>query len=105
MSDLINIAMQNRITDLEAELKEKNRRLVETNGFLHDKTEALKEILFDCIGGQDPRTLRGGVLKAIVLQIKNIAEDALDEDPTPWCSACGAKLAKDCKCGPIADND
>lgn len=28
-----------------------------------------------------------------------------DYDPTPYCLACGAKRAKDCKCGPIADND
>ena len=28
-----------------------------------------------------------------------------DFDPTPWCAACGAQLAKQCKCGPVADND
>lgn len=28
-----------------------------------------------------------------------------DPDPTPWCSGCGAKRERDCKCGPIAAND
>jgi hypothetical protein len=28
-----------------------------------------------------------------------------DYDPTPWCSYCGAKRAKQCKCPPTADND
>lgn len=26
-------------------------------------------------------------------------------DPTPWCSACGAKTMKKCNCGPIPEND
>jgi hypothetical protein len=29
----------------------------------------------------------------------------LDEDPTPWCSCCGAEEPEDCFCGPIAAND
>lgn len=28
-----------------------------------------------------------------------------DDDPSPWCSGCGAMTAKRCKCGPIADNN
>ena len=28
-----------------------------------------------------------------------------DRDPTPYCSACGAKKEADCHCGPIADNE
>lgn len=28
-----------------------------------------------------------------------------EADPTPWCSACGAKRKADCACGPLADND
>lgn len=28
-----------------------------------------------------------------------------DYDPTPWCSGCGAMTRKNCKCGPIADNE
>lgn len=27
------------------------------------------------------------------------------EDPTPWCSGCGARHQKDCDCGPIANNE
>jgi hypothetical protein len=26
-------------------------------------------------------------------------------DPTPWCTACGAKTREKCNCGPIADNN
>jgi hypothetical protein len=26
-------------------------------------------------------------------------------DPTPWCSHCGAKRRQDCNCGPKAEND
>jgi hypothetical protein len=26
-------------------------------------------------------------------------------DPSPWCSACGARRQADCHCGPIADNE
>lgn len=33
------------------------------------------------------------------------AGDDVDNDPTPWCSACGAMFVGDCNCGPIADND
>ncbi len=33
---------------------------------------------------------------------KQMAED---EDPTPWCSWCGAKTRSKCHCGPRADND
>lgn len=28
-----------------------------------------------------------------------------DWDPTPLCAGCGAMLVKQCKCGPLADND
>lgn len=28
-----------------------------------------------------------------------------DEDPTPWCSGCGAKTKSKCNCGEIADNE
>lgn len=28
-----------------------------------------------------------------------------DEDPTPYCSHCGAKTKSKCDCGPIPDND
>ena len=28
-----------------------------------------------------------------------------EEDPTPWCLACGAMLSKNCHCGPYADNN
>lgn len=27
------------------------------------------------------------------------------EDPTPWCSWCGARNSSQCDCGPRADND
>ena len=27
------------------------------------------------------------------------------EDPTPYCSACGARCKADCDCGPIAENE
>lgn len=29
----------------------------------------------------------------------------LPEDPTPWCTACGAMTQAKCTCGPTADND
>jgi len=29
----------------------------------------------------------------------------LDEDPTPWCSYCGAMDVALCDCGPIAENN
>jgi len=32
------------------------------------------------------------------------SEVSEDYDPTPWCSACGARRQADCDCGPIADN-
>lgn len=28
-----------------------------------------------------------------------------DEDPTPWCTACGARKRENCRCGPIAENE
>lgn len=28
-----------------------------------------------------------------------------EQDPTPWCSGCGAMRKADCHCGPIADNE
>jgi hypothetical protein len=28
-----------------------------------------------------------------------------ERDPTPWCTACGAKHKRDCHCGPIAENE
>lgn len=31
--------------------------------------------------------------------------DAEDEDPTPWCNACGARTRSECHCGPIAENE
>jgi hypothetical protein len=27
------------------------------------------------------------------------------DDPTPWCSGCGAMRKTDCHCGPLADNE
>ncbi len=30
---------------------------------------------------------------------------AEDYDPTPYCSACGARFKADCDCGPIARNE
>jgi hypothetical protein len=31
--------------------------------------------------------------------------EAIDYDPTPWCSGCNAMTQQKCKCGPIAEND
>jgi len=31
--------------------------------------------------------------------------DLGDDDPTPYCSWCGAKTAKNCDCGPISADD
>ena len=31
--------------------------------------------------------------------------EAQDEDPTPYCTWCGAKSRKGCNCGPRAEND
>lgn len=31
--------------------------------------------------------------------------DHPDYDPTPYCSACGARKRSDCHCGPLASND
>ena len=33
------------------------------------------------------------------------AREYPDYDPTPWCTACGARTQERCKCGPIAAND
>jgi len=33
------------------------------------------------------------------------AELAADDDPTPWCSRCGARRQADCHCGPIDPMD
>lgn len=35
----------------------------------------------------------------------HIDETVDDEDPTPWCSWCGAKTPDKCKCPPRAEND
>lgn len=32
-------------------------------------------------------------------------EARTDDDPTPWCNACGAMKREQCDCGPLADND
>jgi hypothetical protein len=29
----------------------------------------------------------------------------LPEDPTPWCSGCGAMKPSNCHCGPIVENN
>ncbi len=29
----------------------------------------------------------------------------IEEDPTPWCHACGAKFKRQCHCRPVAEND
>jgi hypothetical protein len=39
-------------------------------------------------------------MSALVIETKDI-----EEDPTPYCHMCGAKSAKNCDCGPIADNN
>lgn len=31
--------------------------------------------------------------------------DSDDYDPTPWCAQCGAMRARNCNCGPIAENN
>ena len=33
------------------------------------------------------------------------AREGDEEDPTPWCSACGAMTKAKCGCGPIAENE
>lgn len=35
----------------------------------------------------------------------NFLFDYDDDDPTPYCAACGAMSRKDCHCGPIAENE
>lgn len=39
--------------------------------------------------------------------IQKAVEDFISEydDPTPYCSACGARHREQCKCGPIAENE
>lgn len=32
-------------------------------------------------------------------------DDEPDDDPTRYCNACGARTAKECDCGPIAENN
>jgi hypothetical protein len=32
-------------------------------------------------------------------------ECASDADPTPWCDHCGAMQKRQCRCGPIAENE
>ncbi len=31
--------------------------------------------------------------------------DDPDYDPTPYCNCCGAQKMRQCKCGPIAENE
>lgn len=31
--------------------------------------------------------------------------ELFEKDPSPWCSYCKVKKQKDCKCGPIAENE
>jgi len=67
--------------------------------------------------GNDFRRYYDGVSSEESLFLKLVAEilvdnkcdvrgliQCQDEDPTPWCPY-GHKTAKDCDCGPIADND
>lgn len=47
-------------------------------------------------------------LDVLADDIQNVVEDASDEmsqDPTPWCTGCGAMLQQNCDCGPIAANE
>lgn len=69
-------AIQNAVAALDAE--ERRIRLE-----LQDKLDALK------------------AQRAILLALTH---QAADDDPTPWCTGCGAKRQQDCHCGPIADN-
>jgi len=50
------------------------------------------------------------ILSEMKINISDTCRKALEKeidnyDPSVWCSACGAKSAKKCKCGPIAKND
>ena len=38
-------------------------------------------------------------------RIADEREATEDEDPTPWCLACGARTRERCKCPPIAENE
>jgi hypothetical protein len=49
----------------------------------------------------------GAINRGEKTTIKAIVDDQNEKetDPTPYCSACGAKTEKYCKCGPIAENN
>lgn len=49
------------------------------------------------------RAAESGVSVSEYLEI--ILDEEIEDDPTPYCIGCGAKLARDCRCGDFADND
>lgn len=48
---------------------------------------------------------RNGTAASLEKCIQHLKALLPDEDPTPWCHACGAITQERCHCGAIADND
>jgi hypothetical protein len=72
----------------------------------HECDEA-KEVDFDfCSRCEDHSTYCSICGLSACCGVKPLGVDGMvDDDPTPWCAACGAKAPKQCHCGPIAENE
>jgi hypothetical protein len=44
-------------------------------------------------------------MQACTTEKQALVQPEMDDDPTPWCSYCGARTKERCNCGPIADNE
>lgn len=45
------------------------------------------------------------MVRRLLADVSFEVQEIESADPTPYCSACWAMKAKDCKCGPIARNE
>jgi hypothetical protein len=66
------------------------REVLITNPALAEELEAL---------------IDGYGLETVEEALRELRKEQGSYDPTPWCSACGAKTLAQCKCGPIAGNE
>lgn len=82
-------------------------RRVKFNGEEYMAADKVDELLVSMLEEIDfahgPHSLGfGHAVNVIEALIKSVDTE---EDPSPWCSGCGAMSEADCKCGPIARND
>ena len=77
-----------------------------SNNRVHDKLRAMVDQACKGVMPHIADRIRDAARRAYCLGV----EDGMhmqheEEDPTPWCHACGAMEQEQCDCLPIADNN